>query len=141
MATEKRLIDINPVIYDFRSITIEARYKFRNNPAMNEVIDLFDMFVDHLRKQPIVDAVPVDDIILHHILIDQNGIPEVTIQLGDRTLILRREGDPVDVREVVRCKDCRGTMSGITHPSGRCLCERISRWVSDNDFCSNGEKR
>ena len=50
---------------------------------------------------PTVDAVPVDKIIFHHILIDENGIPEVKLQFGERTLILRREDDPVDVREVV----------------------------------------
>lgn len=47
------------------------------------------------------DVVPVDKIIFQHILIDENGIPEVKLQFGERTLTLRREGDPVNVREIV----------------------------------------
>jgi hypothetical protein len=49
-----------------------------------------------------VDAVPVDEIIFHHILIDENGIPEVMLQFGEKIMILRREDDPVDVAQVVR---------------------------------------
>ena len=47
----------------------------------------------------------------------------------------------VDAVEVVRCKDCRGKNGGVTGPEGRYLCERTSRWVRDNDFCSYGERR
>ena len=55
-----------------------------------------------LTYAPRVDAVTVDEIIFHHILIDENGIPEVKLQLGDRTLVLRREDDPVvDVKKVI----------------------------------------
>ena len=46
-----------------------------------------------------VDAVPVDEIRLHHILIDNEGVPEIKIQIGDRYFVLRT--DPVDVRKVV----------------------------------------
>jgi hypothetical protein len=46
-----------------------------------------------------VDAVPVDEFRLHHILIDNEGVPEVKLQFGDRYVILRT--DPVDVRQVV----------------------------------------
>ena len=49
---------------------------------------------------PTVDAVPVDKFQIHYIKIDQNGIPEVKLQFGERTLILRNEDEPVDVREV-----------------------------------------
>lgn len=47
----------------------------------------------------------------------------------------------VDAVQVVRCKDCKGRNSAIRRPEGRCLCERVSRWVFDNDFCSQGERR
>ena len=57
-----------------------------------------------LSHTPTVDAVPVESILLHHILIDENGIPEVKLQLGDRTLILRREGDPVDAVKAVHAE-------------------------------------
>lgn len=57
---------------------------------------------DFLNALPIVDAVPVDEIIFHHILIDENGIPEVRLQFGEKIMILRREDDPVDVAQVVR---------------------------------------
>lgn len=49
-----------------------------------------------IEKMPAVDAVPVDEIIFHHILVDKNGIPEVKLQFGERTMTLRRENDPVD---------------------------------------------
>ena len=54
---------------------------------------------DFLNALPTVDAVPVDEIKLHHILIDNEGVPEVKLQFGDRFVVLRT--DPVDVREVV----------------------------------------
>lgn len=49
-------------------------------------------------------AINEETIMLHHIIIDENGIPEVKLQLGDKTLVLRREDDPVDVREVIHAK-------------------------------------
>lgn len=45
-----------------------------------------------------------------------------------------------DVR-VVRCKDCRGMNGEVVRPEGRYLCERTSRWVWDNDYCSLGERK
>ena len=59
----------------------------------------------------------------------------------DQYLAGYRDGKADEKASIVRCKDCRGTMSGITHPSCRCLCERISRWVRNDDFCSWAEKR
>ena len=49
-----------------------------------------------LDQVPTVDVVEVDKIFLHHILIDENGIPEVKLQLGERVFILRNEDEPVD---------------------------------------------
>ena len=46
-----------------------------------------------------------------------------------------------DVVPVVRCKDCRSINRGVVRPEGRYLCERISRWVFPDDFCSCGERR
>lgn len=74
-------------------------------------------------------------------LIEILRVPIFPHELADPTEVVADYLLDNDVVPVVRCKNCRGTMSGIMHPSGRCLCERISRWVSDNDFCSAGEKR
>ena len=97
MATEKRYIEVNALM--------ENRiWKCGGDPydqyymGYQDALDNVEVTIDN---QPTADVVPVDDIKLHHILIDQNGIPEVKLQFGDRTLILRREGDPVDVRELV----------------------------------------
>lgn len=90
MANEKRLID--------------AYALFPNGDVPYVAGDGFataDKIYGIIKNAPTVDAVPVDDILLHHILIDENGIPEVKLQFGDRTLVLRREGDPVDAVEVV----------------------------------------
>ena len=43
------------------------------------------------------NIVPVDEIKFHHMLIDKDGIPEVKLQFGERTLILRRVDDPLDI--------------------------------------------
>ena len=47
----------------------------------------------------------------------------------------------VNAVEVVRCMNCKGSNNAIKRPEGRCLCERISRWVFPDDFCSLGERR
>ena len=86
-----------------------------------------------LTYAPRVDAVPVDEVIFHNILIDENGIPEVKLQLGDRVLVLRRENDPVDVRQVVH---------GRWNPNNNCgyRCSTCDFWVafrSLNNYCPN----
>lgn len=50
----------------------------------------------------IINAVPTEEIRFHHILIDENGVPEIKLQIGDRFLILRT--DPVDVRQIIHGK-------------------------------------
>jgi len=52
-----------------------------------------------VRIAPSTNNVPVDEIRLHHILVDENGVPEVKLQFGETFVLLR--GDRVDVREVV----------------------------------------
>lgn len=101
MANEKRLIDANDV--------------WHNTFVCDEVAEVRKF----IENAPTVDAVPVDSILLHHILIDENGIPEVKLQFGDRTLVLRREGDPVDVVKAVhgrwknhKCTNCGGAEPG-----------------------------
>lgn len=42
-------------------------------------------------------------------------------------------GDPVDIAEVVRCKDCK-------HYNGHRYCGYLAEAVLDNDFCSYGER-
>lgn len=82
MATEKRMIyleDVRNVLYDADAITMKG--------------------VAIINQFPTVDAVPVDEIKLHHVIIDNEGVPEVKLQIGDRYFLLRT--DPVDVREVV----------------------------------------
>lgn len=48
--------------------------------------------------------------------------------------------DPLELVGVVRCRDCK-YKQGATYRHGRCVCERNSRWVSDDCFCEQGERR
>lgn len=92
---------------------------------------------------PTVDAVPVDKIIFHHLLIDKDGIPEVKLQLGERTLILRKT-DPVDVVEVVRCKDCKFAKKPYTPQLQKMymICTVAEEKYQFKDgFCSYGERK
>ena len=128
MATEKRLID--------------AKGKFTLNAGditghimcvENGYATVFDRFAKIVCKfslldAPTVDAVPVSDIRLHHIHIDNEGVPEVKLQIGDRYFIMRT--DPVDAvkvvhgrweyhdfytgtqRSVFECNLCKGAFTG-----------------------------
>ena len=96
MATEKRLTDANAIEY--------PEYFYTGEKSHDPFIEGFhqgkiDAINDIRALAPTVDAVPVDDIRLYHILIDNEGVPEVKLQIGDRYFILHT--DPVDVREVV----------------------------------------
>ena len=83
METERRLIDANDIDYENIMCSQSQLY------WLHSIIE----------KQPTVDAVPVDKITLHHILIDNEGVPEVKLQIGDRYFRLRTA--PLDVMEVV----------------------------------------
>jgi hypothetical protein len=101
MATEKRLIDANALILDLKD---ELEYETPMFSAeQNKWIDYgLIVAIKDVKYQPTVDAVEVDKIKLHHIIIDNEGVPEVKLQIGDRYFILR--SDPVDVREVVHSR-------------------------------------
>lgn len=95
-----------------------------------------------IEEAPAVDAVPVDEIKLLSITIDKaTGIPETTLQIGERRFVLRT--DPVDAVEVVRCKDCKHWEYEYDDV-GLCVTDvpdidGVER-VAD-DFCSYGERR
>lgn len=100
MANEKRLIIPDELIAE-----IEILYQKHYVHSYDKTVhDIFNAIRRRIRKCSIVNAVPVDEIRLHHILIDENGVPEVKLQFGERVLILRREDDPVDVVEVVHAE-------------------------------------
>ena len=97
MATEKRLIDANALkkeIVDFK-----LNLHPQNQDYGTGYFSALSVVEGLLAYAPTVDAVPVDKIKLHHIIIDNEGVPEVKLQVGDRYFLLRT--DPVDVREVV----------------------------------------
>jgi hypothetical protein len=126
MANEERLIYANAL-----------KAKVEKSTASKAVKAVTCVFIE---DAPTVDAVPVDEIILHHILIDENGIPEVKLQFGDRTLVLRREDDPLYVREVVHG---RWVHDGRKFPGGvdwwRCSeCGKLTTGVGAKDtYCPN----
>ena len=72
------------------------------------------------------------------------GVPEEMLQNISKKIRYYEaavEALMIDAVPVVRCKDCRGINPAIARPEGRCLCERNSRWVFPDDFCSCGERR
>jgi hypothetical protein len=92
MATKKReFIDPNELMR-----YINEKHCFSGLPMAAHICTM-----ELLTYAPRVNAVPVDEVKFLYWAIDKNGIPELKIQLGDKILCLRREGDPVDVREVV----------------------------------------
>ena len=129
MATEKRLIDASPLIE-----------KYSGGDELKSISkSLHDsIFVEELRNAPIVDAVPVDDIKLHHILIDNEGVPEVKLQIGDRYFVLRT--DPVDAVKVVHCENCNKSDDDV-YPAGKVWCHKMCRYMDRDGFCSFGEER
>lgn len=109
--------------------------------AYENQIEYLRTMLDEFRSK---DMVKVDEIKLHHILIDNEGVPEVKIQIGDRYFVLRT--DPVDVVEVVRCKDCmwfdtKDELPGVFLTERQCFCTDANGYVSENHYCSYGERR
>lgn len=66
------------------------------------------------------------------------GLTDVPYDENDTCEMFKSNSNLV---EVVRCKDCRSRNGGITRPEGRSLCERLSRWVWNTDFCNLGERK
>ena len=97
MATEKRLIDADDALEQLKQAEKEMKVV---TPLGCKAVDI-KAVLKYIESRPTVDAVEVDkfNIKLHHICIDNEGVPEVKIQIGDRYFILHT--DPVDVREVV----------------------------------------
>ena len=100
MKNKERLIYANEVIEEIDEIIGNINFSSPYQNDIHLIVDGLERARDCVLDAIPVDAVLVDDIILHHILIDENGIPEVKLQFGDRELVLRRENDPVDVVEV-----------------------------------------
>ena len=110
-------------------------------------VGIKDNIVRLINESPTVDAVELDkfNVRLHHILIDNEGVPEVKLQIGDRYFILRT--DPVDVGEVVRCKDCKYCERDHTLDGGGD--EYYYCWhvvmehgqARPNEFCCYGERK
>ena len=71
---------------------------------------------------------------LHYIKIRKDGVPEVKLQVGDEIIVLHT--DPVDVVEVVRCKDCK-------HQNEDGDCDIHDGWVTrkPDSFCCYGDKK
>ena len=72
MATEKRLIYAHDLWSDIMML-----------PHNGDMISSEEV-EQAIQDAPTVDAVPVDDIRLHHILIDKEGVPEVKLQIDDK---------------------------------------------------------
>ena len=137
MANEKRLISVEEWDTFFNEHIYNRCFRNEYEQGYTDALDRVDDWMD---THPAVDAVPVDDILLHHILIDENGIPEVKLQFGDRTLVLRREGDPVDVVEVVHG---RWEWLGPNRLTKGCMCGTCSackvrsKYIVNTSICPN----
>ena len=99
MANEKRLIYAN-------SGTIALEYMKKHitvgdSDFLAGYLAGVEALANGLEQLPPVDAVEVKDIKLHYILIDQNGIPEVKLQFGERVLKIRCDNDPVKFKAFV----------------------------------------
>jgi hypothetical protein len=90
-----------------------------------------------IAEYPTVDAVPVDEFKLHHILINNEGVPEVKLQFGDRYFILRT--DPVDVRQVVHGRNLKEEWPSLFECSV-CGCDSIDTYSFEPNtinYCPN----
>ena len=129
MATEKRLMYVE----DFEKNLCH----YCNTYLSEEPCEPKECWVhDVIAQTDIVDAVPVDKIKLHHVIIDNEGVPEVKLQIGDRYFLLQT--DPVDVREVVHghwisLTDCSnaGVYCSVCH-------KKV--WKEDYAWCNRKNK-
>jgi hypothetical protein len=79
---------------------VERIYHDHYEQAYDKTIhDIFNAVRKRIRGAARVDAVPASSVLLHHVIIDKDGVPEVKLQLGHKFFTLRL--DPVDVRQVV----------------------------------------
>lgn len=133
MATEKRLISIDEAL---EATHKEVFWTESEKAAIRS-------FLVKLHR---ADAVPVDEIKFLYCAIDEMGIPELKIKLGEKIICLRRENDPVDFVSVVRCKDCKY----YDNSEGIFWCMLNSKfypggfdWHSfpEDGYCSYGERK
>ena len=97
--SDERLINATELISELRYDRDQDcnRYNYWYEKAERD--SKYNFAIDRIEEAPTVDAVPVDEFKLHYIIIDNEGVPEIKLQFGDRFVVLRT--DPVDVREVV----------------------------------------
>ena len=55
--------------------------------------------------------------------------------------IIKHISPTVDAVPVVRCKDCIYAQSAKINKKGFCICPASGMEITDDDFCSYGEKR
>ena len=80
----------------------------------------------------------------------KNEISSLTVSVGGKQMfndeakasVLRviDEQPTADVQEVVRCKDCNYFSQTTVNKKGFCICSVSGMEITDNDFCSYGEK-
>lgn len=92
-----------------------------------------------INEQPAVDAVKVNGIKFDYMMIDESGVPEMKLLIGDRSLILRT--DPVDVKKVVhghwgQYEIFPGAASLNGYPCSICG-ERVSATMYHLNYCPN----
>jgi len=135
MATENHIADDRKKV---RLIDANAMREDWLENGENEYVYDTNAVLDSIDAQPTVDAIPVEDIKLHHILINNEGVPEVKLQIGERYFILYTE--PVDVREVVHGRwEWLGPNSLVPEcMCGTCsVCKVRSKYIVNTDICPN----
>ena len=114
--SDERLISATKLISELRYDRDQDcnRYNYWYEKAERD--SKYNFAIDRISEAETVDAVPVDEFKLHHIIIDNEGVPEVKLQFGDRFVTLRT--DPVNVREVVHGRwegdHCTNCMADFT---------------------------
>ena len=95
---ENWLIYGNELLKQLEKLHSYSKRSLDYNDAVDDAISVAEI-------APAVDAVPVDKVIFHRLTIDKKtGIPELTLQLGERKLVIQT--DPVNVMDVCSCNCC-----------------------------------
>ena len=59
----------------------------------------------------------------------------------ENIVMMINQADTVDAVPVVRCRDCVYAQSAKINKMGFCICPASGMEITDDDFCSYGEKR